>query len=1250
MKWITALDLDQWADTIPARVEFPGLIADLIRASVTDISSFRFPRGDKGQVRGFDGVLDADSNYTFIPDGESVWEFGVTEGGAAKANDDYKKRTGQVDLDMRKHTTFVFVSPRTWDSSKGVKREDWIAEKKALAEWKDVCYIDGVMLEEWLDDCPAVAARYATAHLNKMPQIGVRSTDEFWNEFSTRFAPQLVEQVLLAGREDQAKDLVQQLVAGPSRLLYAADAPDEVVVFAIAAIRNAEPAVRVFLESKTIVVDTEHAARQLSNKSGLVFLLKGQGRDFVGLLSQRGPTVVSAGADERRPNHVLLNRPLSSQLAKAFVEMGYPEHECYDLARRCGRSLAVLARLIPSGNATRPAWLERGEQLLPALLAGAWQSSTKPDTDVLSALADNVDYETIESPLRRLSRLQDPPVDRVGDVWAMRASVDAFIHLAPLLGPRHLERFAAVAKAVFSRIGNPPKADEIFRPSSDREERHSDWLRDGLMTTLLHMAVLHEQADFIVPGSTPAEFVNGIVRGLPGLSQNHRLLVALQDQLALLAEAAPIPFLEALEHLLEGDASSIKPIFEEFEGFITSRAYHHGVLWALEVVAWDPGLLLRAAMCLARLAAIDTGGKDSNRPINSLREILLPWSPNTTANTAERIGVLKSVVQTVPDIAWELLTKLLPRAHDSSDATQKPRFREFGDGRQEVLTFGLVWRSQTEVVRLALDHVGHDPDRWATLIDELHHFPELAFLESVEALRMEMVTSHKDSLAIWEHLRKVVSRHKTYADTDWALREKGLALLEELVMRHAPKDPVSLVCWLFDDWIPDVPGKADSDDPMAAVEEARAKGIAEVYNAKGMGGLIDLAGKAKLSDQVASSLKTLNLDKEELVGVLRQALHNGEELNSFASAVVADVVYRFGEDGKASVRSELQACGLEKDRTARLLVALPDKKQTWSFVATLGEEVEDAYWRSKPAFLIDGSADELFEAIGNYTRRDRFLAALNGSSRRLKDLPTVFLMELLSKAIPEINAMAGSGGSMTTYLVEQAFDELRLRADEPLDSIARLELAYLPVFRTRQKPLALYRLMTEQAGFFVEVVTAVFKPEHGEADPLNERAKRLASAAYRLLEGIHTLPGQVDDLIGTEKLLAWCLEVRELATVADRLTMAEQRIGHMFARAPADPMDGAWPHEAVRNAIEKMASESLERGLSVARINLRGVYSKAIGEGGKQERELAAEAFGWAEVMPGFPRTAAMLRRIAENWQRYADQADLEAEADALKW
>jgi hypothetical protein len=64
--------------------------------------------------------------------------------------------------------TFVFVSPRTWDNPKE-KLEDWIKKKKALKDWADVKYIDGVGVEAWLDAHPAVAARYSRVELGRYP-------------------------------------------------------------------------------------------------------------------------------------------------------------------------------------------------------------------------------------------------------------------------------------------------------------------------------------------------------------------------------------------------------------------------------------------------------------------------------------------------------------------------------------------------------------------------------------------------------------------------------------------------------------------------------------------------------------------------------------------------------------------------------------------------------------------------------------------------------------------------------------------------------------------------------------------------------------------------------------------------------------------------------------------------------------------------------------------------------------------------
>ncbi len=310
MKWLTALMLEQWAEKLNAKADFPEVILDLVRASAGNSSSYRFPHGDRGQVRGFDGVLECEDGNSFVPAGRSIWEFGLDKDYQSKADGEYKKRTDELALKQedRKKMTFVFVTPRTWNKAK-LKLHDWVNKKKRLNEWGDVKYIDGVQIEHWLDEHPAVAARYAK-EFGFAPQSGASSADEFWDEFSLKFAPPLVEEVLLAGRAAQTDSLLRKLMEEGSKVAYAADTPDEVIAFVIAAVRKAPPEIRRYLNSRMVIVDSEEAARFLKTKKGLIYLPRGQARKLTSMLESAGTTIINAGADERRAqHHVALARP-----------------------------------------------------------------------------------------------------------------------------------------------------------------------------------------------------------------------------------------------------------------------------------------------------------------------------------------------------------------------------------------------------------------------------------------------------------------------------------------------------------------------------------------------------------------------------------------------------------------------------------------------------------------------------------------------------------------------------------------------------------------------------------------------------------------------------------------------------------------------------------------------------------------------------------------------------------------------------
>lgn len=1251
MKWITAANLEQWAETLQARTVFPALVADLIRASAPEISSIRFPSGDKGQVRGFDGFLEAAGVSPYVPDGNSIWEFGVTGDVIGKADGDYKKRTEEVDAIVRANTTFVFATPRTWDRPRK-KIADWLKQKRDLGEWKGVEYIDGIAIEDWLIAHPAVASRYSKYELNQMPQLGAYSTDEFWDEYSSRFVRGLVEDVLLAGRESQETNLLQKLMGGSGTMPYAADSPDEVIAFAVAAIRRADPPVRLYLEARTLIVDSEDAARQLSNRDGLIFLPRGQARGFAGWLARRGPTLVSAGADDLRGSHELLARPSASAFGKAIESMGHSTEQAYEIARKCGRSLAVLARQIPSGTAEQPEWIQHSNALLPAMLAGAWKVTSSADKEILKVIGDSKDYESVEAPLRALTKLKDPPVDHVGDVWAMRASVDAFVNLAHLLGEEHLSRFATAATEVFSKIAPIPKPEEVFRPSSNREDSHSNWLREGLMTTLLHMAVLHEQAGFTVQGTTPQRYVDSIVRNLPGLASDYRLMASLRDNLALLAEAAPNPFLEALERLLEGDAAAIKPIFEEQKGFVTSHSYHVGVLWALETLAWDPDYLLRAATCLARLAAIDPGGSTSNRPINSLRAIFLTWSPNTRANMKQRLGVLTHVVRTVPSITWALLLKLLPQHYDSSSSTAKPKFRESDGASNEVLTYGVVWESQATIISLALKEAGADPEKWEKLVGVMGQFQAEPFDQTFVALDKFFGTQTTDArFRVWDALRKEANRHRAFSNADWAFNGEILARVDALVEKYQPADPLLIISWLFDDWMPDVPQKADfTGDPMEAVEPLRIKALQDIYEIKGLVGIIALAKSVKLPQLVAATLSKLELPLSQMAEFLREAIVAGQTVESLAVRMIADGITRFGDQWINEIRTIIADLGLEPIRVSRLFLGMPETRTSWELVSSFGESVDSLYWEEKHAFSISGKVEDLLYAVEQYRSHGRPMAAIEALFQRLGEVPSRLLLLLLDEAIPQINTSRDAGRTMTAYYIEQIFEEFEKRTDITPEEVAQREFAYLPIFVHRKEPLTLHRLMVENPEIFMSAICAVFKPASTEAPEVSPEAERLASAAYELLGSLHVLPGQHEGNVELETLGKWCAEVRQLAEEKDRKTVTDSRLGHLLAYAPASLVDHAWPHESVRVVIEELASDDLEKGIVVERFNMRGVYSKALGEGGQQEHALAKQAREWAAAMPDHPRTSAMLMRISDSWEREAHAADVQAEKEALRW
>jgi hypothetical protein len=1262
MDWIDKNHLDTFAGRKDARDLLPALIYDLILATSETPADARFLSGEAGQVRGFDGVLTSRGADPFVPAGHSVWEFGCEPDFKSKAAKDLTKRTKALDAAQRAQTTFVFVTPRTYDVPR-VRLDQWETELAKGKGWKDVRIVDGGKLKHWLGLAPGVAAHWAAGSFGAYPP-GVASTEELWREYASGCSLTISEQLLLAGRADQAASIVHRLsTLQPDRIEIAADSAEEALAFALAALLSAQPEVRAVLRARALGLRTPEAVTDLVRRGdladGLIFLPTNHAATRAGLLVPHGPTIIASGrAQGRGATYVQLTRPPRHVFAEALSAGGDVDRLlAAQLAAGCGSSVTVLTRVRPGGTPNRPAWADnaQGTGLIAALLAGAWDAAVEGDRSVLTKISDASSYEEFEARIQHLLAINDPPIERAGTVWKVRAPMDAFVLLGALADGLHLGRFRASCCDVLGERDTNLELDDDALLMAARGLSRSDWLREGMAMTLLLAATMHEPAAFgasLAAVGGPEAWVGGIVESLPGLATDAALLASLRGALPLLAEAAPAPFVAAVARLLDGGAEAVAPLFRERTAFITPDARHTYLLWALEILAWDADLLPRVAVLLARLAALDPGGKLGNRPINSLREILLPWLPHTDAPVAKRLAVMQAVVRTDEKVGWDLSLRLLPEMHSSSSPTSRPKIKEAGASEDGAPTTEMI-AVHRAAAQAALRLVGVSGSRWLELIPRLPDLPREEYDEAVSLLgaaftELPPVVRQQ----VWDSLRATTARHAGFQHTDWALRGPALERLVSLVEKWEPEDIVARTIPLFAESLPElvIPSGA-SPLTREQLEELRAEAVRSLLKAEGNSGVLRLADELRNTWDLVRLTGNALPTAQALLELCRNALARGTPSATGLACGLSSVgERRFGDHWRTLLRAEQTV--LSSTHLAVLLQGLPDDDAVWDFVASLGREVEDAYWRRKsPWFLADSSPAIIERAVRKLLEVGRAIPALLAQER---SLPTSadLTFEALDGAITEINAFSESIGGSFLYAVERIFERLRARADVDRADIARREFAYLPLLTSAGKAkqrLVLFETMAGKPELFVSLISTVFFPASGERPQPSEALRRHAQAAFRALEAFREVPGRIGTDVDATVLRVWVKEALRLTAEADRAKIGAQYVGKVLAHAPHDPADEAWPHRAVREVIEEIASDEMDRGIQIERFNMRGVYSKNPYDGGGAERALAVQARRWADVSTAWPRTAGMLARIAEGWEHHAEREDIEAQQRLLE-
>jgi hypothetical protein len=717
---LTRDDLRAAADLVEFDSILPLMMRQLITETASGLMEIDMPGGSGSASGGFDGVVVASDSTAFVPAGTSVWELSVEKSTKAKADGDYEKRTQGPNGELCADVTYVQVILRPW-----TKAREWRNARNQEGRWKEVRAYNLDSVHTWLESAPATTAWLGSRLGKRVP--GVMSAGDWWDELwlpSTRIP--LSAEVVLAGRETAATELVEALVPGRVVTLGGGLRIDDLRAFVSATLRLSTDARAESLRTRTLFVDSIESMAQLMGQNRPLVLVVPE-PSWLSSVAVRVPHTVIVAALPGQTGAPEVPAVDSDAVARQLVGIGAPEERARSWGQLARRSLLALRRAL----AVNPVQLTPGWARTPGaaqrrlLLLGGWEGTNVKDRAVVARTV-GLPYDDVQEIATTLVQATDIPfLGRYREQWHVLAPEDAWILLRTHIVQDDLNALRTASLDVFG---------------SEHGPQFSATLRTGLAQTLALLGAIGEGVR-LTGGGTGRQFCRTIVGELLGRAnadQSYSIWTWLCDVLPLLAEAAPEEFIDALRHGLQGDEPLHRHMFQDAEpgeyGF-TCPSPHNHILWALQAIAWSEDYFPDVIDILARLAAIDPGGRWSTRPDTALLDMMSCWRPSTAAHDQARQTGLRRLMRAHPVVTRRLLIELIPTGRERQIQAAKPQFRDWV--RPILVTHADMLSAVGFVVDTLFDDLGDDADRHLVLLTRFEALPpphRRTFVDKLAAL------------------------------------------------------------------------------------------------------------------------------------------------------------------------------------------------------------------------------------------------------------------------------------------------------------------------------------------------------------------------------------------------------------------------------------------------------------------------------------------------------------------------------------
>jgi hypothetical protein len=1293
---ITADQIAKWAETSEAPSILPELLRRLIYASGATVRSLAAPVGKNTNVGGYDLRLDARDEADHVPAGESVWEIGVEEDVIKKLNDDYAKRTQDpLGIDLSQ-TAYIAVTARKFPISRQSKNpnkphysspKSW-ADSKTGGPWREVRVLDAGALEGWLAEAPAVASWFARQLPEAEAATGVTDALRYlqdWQPGAARGEVALAR-LLCAGRDEDVARVQRWASQGPSQLPLRAQTWEEAALFVCAALLQLPWDQQHVMLGRALVVTTPEALRHCTQPDApralLIAAFPGAERHVRPAMTHHHLLIPLGSGPEAASELPLTDQPAEA-LASVLVRwFGRGEREANRMVSAAGRSVMGVLRALEAAPA--PAWVSAvdAHRLVPALLVGQWNVETARgqhryrDAEVFTMFPTLGSVDVLWSTVIPVvfggaSPFEEEPGWRGREVVRWSGREDAWRFLTAYI-PALEEAWASALDLVFA---TPDASFEL--PASERwlapirrelAASFSGAIREGLAKGL----ALYAAAPPVGREEHARRFVEERVRRALN-TVDWRRWATLEGVLPTLAELAPATFLGALESVLRAP-ERLAPLFEAGEGF------GHGLIHALELVAWWPEYTRRVVRVLAEPMQIAGAGAAGR----VLAGIFNPWMPQTMMGGDARAGLLDQLAVRWPQLVWSMRLGWL-RGGRSEMLERHGRPDVFEDVDERATSFQSA-EGLARTVAGVLEQAGTDSARWRVLIEQPADFwhaeqPEVFLC----ALRDRAAVLSQDEAFMWAW-RVALNQHHSFARRRTKRGEllpdanRGEALpdatfwdaLLGIYRAHEPSEALQRR-WLFE--------HQRLEEPDGDLEDLRAESVRRQHRRDVMlRSLLSSHGLLAVAEFVAS-LDVSTVKGEELVATSLGLVATNAEIQTILTSLVVPptrsdafwlrffwpLVNRAESAGRLMGWFEEMVAtlaALEGARRAAMLPGLvqwlPINEETLGYLDGPGhEELRRLYWSRVSIYVGEDVSTETLIRVGEGVlgagRWEAFaswLVSVDGRWEVWRAKDEVGFMQLLRDVMEELaSGLLRGEGNKEVRWTAKSLHEYVLGHNVDRDWLAMWEFRLFDLVSeagvtgdggsSGYAYLELFRRLERDPTFFVQLLS--YWTREDEAVEVSEQQRAVAGRARQVFVYWKTRPGR------GVALMEWVEQALTLALASGRGEIASSKIGEMLANGGAGA-DGVWPDEEVRAVLEARADdEVLLRGFLIGISNRHGSSVREYGDGGAREHKLAGAYRGWAEALEwDAPVAAGLLRDAADGFEREAAREDEVARFEEL--